>query len=134
MLSVIDTFGEELPAACQSTCQEAWSIFDQFLTKYGSDYQMCERATRVLRLGINFFGNAALPMLPSVLSRMSAAFEATGHSSYMWIAGKCIGRFGDNGDVALRTSFKEVYERCSNKLVQLLHDKTPGQIPDGKSQ
>ena len=33
MLSVIRTFGDELPAACQTTCQEAWSCLDLFISK-----------------------------------------------------------------------------------------------------
>ena len=62
MLAVIETFGDELPAACHGTCQEAWAIFDQLITKSGSDYSLCERISRVLRLGINFFGDAVLPI------------------------------------------------------------------------
>ncbi|GBE77835.1 ARM repeat-containing protein [Sparassis latifolia] len=130
MLGVIDTFGEELPSACQNSCQEAWSFFDPFLAKYGSDYHICERTTRVLRLGLNFFGPAARPLLPSVLTRMSTAFEVTGFSSYLWIAGKIVGRFGNDDDTALRNAFKEVFERSSKKLVGILQQKTPSSIPD----
>lgn len=131
MLGIVDTFGEDLPPACQSTCQEAWGIFDPFLAKYGSDYQICERTTRVLRLGLAFFGDTALPVLPSVLARMAQSFEATGHSSYLWISGKIVGRFGNEESPQMRASFKEVFERSSSKVVQLLQEKSPGQIPDG---
>ena len=132
MLVVIETFGEELPAACHGMALEAWNIFELLISKYGSDYQTCERTTRVLRLGVNFFGNATLPVLPSVLSRMATSFEATSHSSYIWIAGKCIGRFGNEENPTVRAGFKDVYERSSSKISQLLHDKVPGQIPDGE--
>ncbi|KAI0936668.1 hypothetical protein AcV5_004749 [Taiwanofungus camphoratus] len=130
MLGVIDTFGEELPAACQTGCQEAWAFFDPFVAKYGSDYHICERTTRVLRLGLNFFGTTVRPVLPSVLSRMSVAFEATGFSSYLWIVGKIVGRFGNEENATLRAAYKEALERSSSKLVLLLQDNLPGNIPD----
>ncbi|KAH9846826.1 ARM repeat-containing protein [Lenzites betulinus] len=130
MLGVIQAVGEHLPASCQNTHQEAWAVFEPFLAKYGSEYPICERTTRVLRLALTFFGNALLPILPSVLSRMVSCFEATGFSSYLWMAGKIVGRFGNEEDPTLRLAFKDVYERASNKLVLLLQDKTPQMIPD----
>ncbi|OSC99478.1 ARM repeat-containing protein [Trametes coccinea BRFM310] len=130
MLGVIQSFGEHLPTACQNTHQEAWAVFEPFIAKYGSEYPICERTTRVLRLGLTFFGSATLPILPSVLSRMASSFEATGFSSYLWMAGKVVGRFGNEEDPALRTAFKDVYERASNKLVTMLQEKPPQMIPD----
>ncbi|KAI0080303.1 ARM repeat-containing protein [Panus rudis PR-1116 ss-1] len=130
MLGVIDTFGEELPAACQNACEEAWSIVEPFVAKHGDDYVLCERATRVIRLGLNFFSSAALPVVPSVLSRMIETFERTGFSSYVWIAGKIIGRFGNEQNPALRLGFKEALERVSNKVVQILQGQSPSQVPD----
>ncbi|CAL1695258.1 unnamed protein product [Somion occarium] len=130
MLGIIDTFGEQLPAACQNTCQEAWAIFEPFIVKYGADYVLCDRATRILRLGLNFFGNATLPIIPSVLSRMATEFETTGQSSYVWIAGKIIGRFGKEPNPALRTGFKDAFERCSAKVMRILSEQSPSQVPD----
>ncbi|RDB28567.1 Uncharacterized protein C11G11.07 [Hypsizygus marmoreus] len=130
MLHVIRSFGEELPAACQNSCEEAWLVFDSFLTKYGSSYDIAERTTRVLRHGINLFGDAALPVAPSVVARMSLAFDATGFPSYLWIAGKIIGRFGNEEDLNLRGSFREIYERSTKKVVALLQEKSPGDVPD----
>ncbi|KAJ3553023.1 hypothetical protein NM688_g3839 [Phlebia brevispora] len=130
MLAVVDTFGQELPAACQNSCQEAWVVFDNFLAKYGGNYGVCDRVTRVLRLGLNFFGATAKPVLPSVLSRMAEAFVATGFASYLWIGGKIIGHFGAETDPALRTAFEQLFESISNKLVNMLQDTPPSQIPD----
>ncbi|KAI9060580.1 ARM repeat-containing protein [Trametes sanguinea] len=130
MLGVIQSFGEHLPTACQNTHREAWAVFEPFIAKYGSEYPICERTTRVLRLGLTFFGSATLPILPSVLSRMASSFETTGFSSYLWMAGKVVGRFGNEEDPALRAAFKEVYERASNKLVTMLQEKPPQMIPD----
>ncbi|KAH9937196.1 ARM repeat-containing protein [Fomitopsis serialis] len=103
MLGVIQTF---------ESAQEGWSFFDPFIVKYGSDYAICER--------IHGDGPANIAI---VLKRMSAAFEATGFSSYLWIVGKIIGRFGHDEDPALRAAFKEVFEHSSNKLVRLLQEK-----------
>ena len=131
MLHVIHTFGEDLPAACQNSCEEAWLVFDVFLSKYGSEYDIAERTTRVLRHGINIFGPSALQVADSVMTRMSLAFEATGFSSYLWIGGKMMGRFGNEENPALRSSFQQLYERSTNKVVALLQVKLPRDIPDG---
>lgn len=131
MLHVIQTFGDELPAACQNSCDSAWSIFDSFLAKFGSDYDLCERTTRVLRHGLSLFGNAALPVAASVMSRLTGDFETTGFPSNLWIAGKIIQRFGNEEDLRLRSSFQEVYERSTQKIITMLQAKTPGEIPDG---
>lgn len=131
MLHVIRSFGEELPAVCRNSCEEAWLVFDRFLTKYGSSYDIAERTTRVLRHGITLFGSSALQIAPSAVARMSLAFEATGFSSYLWVAGKLIGRFGGEEDPNLRGTFREIYERSTGKVVSLLQAKSPAEIPDG---
>lgn len=131
MLHVIQTFGEELPAVCRDSCQETWSIFDSFLAKYGSDYDLCERTTRVLRHGLTLFGDAALSVAPSVMIRLTAGFDATGFPSNLWIAGKIIQRFGDEENPALRGTFQEVFEHSTQKVAEMLQVKLPGDIPDG---
>ncbi|ESK97988.1 mrna transport regulator [Moniliophthora roreri MCA 2997] len=130
MLNVIRSFGEELPSACQNTCAEAWTIFDAFIVKYGADADIAERTTRVLRHGLSFFDSAVLPIAPAIVARMSFSFENTGISSYLWIAGKLMGRFGDEEDTSLRGSFKEIYERSTSKVASMLQVKTAGSIPD----
>jgi transportin-3 len=132
MLHVIQGYGEELPAACQETCQDAWLVFDTFLSKYGANYDLSERATRVLRRGIDLFNKSALPVATSVLARMSFAFESTGYPSFLWIAGKIIGRFGYENDSNFRGAVKEIFERSTTKVASLLQAKSPGDIPDGE--
>ncbi|KAG5221622.1 Nuclear import receptor [Salix suchowensis] len=78
MLHVVRGFGEDLPEACQNTCQEMWTVFDNFITKYGNDYGIAERTTRVLRHGITLYGKAGLNVAPSVVARMAQAFTITG--------------------------------------------------------
>ena len=133
MLGVIQSFGEQLPTSCQNTYQEAWAVFDPFIAKYGTDYHVCERTTRVLRLGLGFFGSATLPIIPSVLTRLGTSFETTGFSSYLWLVGKVVARFGNEEDPAVRVAFKDVYERSSTKLVAILQERAPQMIPDGQS-
>lgn len=133
MLHVVHSFGEELPSTCQNSCQEAWIVFDSFLLKYGSTYDVAERTTRVLRHGITLFGDSCLSVAASVIARMSLSFEGTGFPSYLWIAGKVIGTFGNENDQPLRRAFQEMYERSTNKVVSLLQAKPPGDIPDGTS-
>lgn len=132
MLHVIQGYGEELPPACQDTCQDAWSVFDTFLSKYGANYDLSERVTRVLRRGIDLFNKSSLPVATSVLARMFFAFESTGYPSFLWIAGKIVGRFGHEDDSNFRGSVKELFERSTNKVASLLQVKTPGEIPDGE--
>lgn len=131
MLHVIRSFGEDLPAACQNTCQEAWSMFDPFLARYGSLYDVSERTTRVLRHGITLFGKTTLSVAPAVLGRMSLGFEETGFPGYLWISGKIIGSYGVDKDTALHAAIDDVYNRSTSKVIALLQTKSPGQMPDG---
>jgi transportin-3 len=133
MLYVVRSFGEELPSACQNSCAEAWTVLDNFLLKFGSNYELAERATRVIRHGITMFGVTGLPVAPSVAQRMSQGFEATGIPSYVWIGGKIVARYGEEKqNVELQTAIRGMYEHVSKKTVALLSLKSPGEIPDGE--
>ena len=134
MLHVVKGFGEVLPTACQNTCQEGWTVLDAFIQKYGSESGLAERVTRVLRHGVSFFGDAALPVAASVVARMSFAFESSGIASYLWIAGKVAQQFGTEEDQYVHQSFLEVYERSTNKVTLLLQSKPAGELPDGELQ
>jgi transportin-3 len=131
MLHVIKGFGEHLPAACQGSCEEAWTIFDAFLAKYGGNYDVSDRVTRVLRHGLALFGPTARPVAWAVAQRMSASFEQTGFAGYLWIAGKLISSFGVDKDQVLHNAIVDLYTRSTNKTVLLLQEKTAGAIPDG---
>lgn len=132
MLAIVETFGDELPASCIGTCQEAWTIIDSLLSKYGSQYDVAERTTRVLRCGLRLFGRNASPIVPSLLSRMSIGFEATGFASFAWIAGKVISLYGEDDDIILAAGIKDVFERSTTKVATLLQEKELRDIPDGK--
>lgn len=135
MLYVVRSFGEDLPPACQNSCGEAWTVLDNFLLKFGSNYDLAERATRVIRHGITLFGVTGLPIAPSVAGRMSQGFDATGIPSYIWIGGKIVARYGEEKqNVELQTAIRGMYEHVSKKTVALLSLKSPGEIPDGKGK
>jgi transportin-3 len=63
---------------------------------------------------------------------MSLSFEATGISSYLWIAGKLVTNFGDDEDSRIRTGQKDLYERATAKVFSLLQEKSARDIPDGE--
>ncbi|KAJ3779117.1 armadillo-type protein [Lentinula raphanica] len=130
MLYVVGSFGEDLPSACQNTCQESWAIFRVFLSKYGSDPELAERTSRVLRHGLSFFDRAVLAVAPEVASSMAMGFQATGFASYLWIGGKLVGRFGDEKDQNLHAAFADLFRHATNKLVNLLQAQPAGNISD----
>lgn len=106
-------------------------MFDGFILKFGTNYDLAERVTRVIRHGITLFGSAGLPVAPSVAARMSQAFDATSIPSYIWIGGKIVGRYGDEKqNVELQTAVRGMYEQVSKKIVSILSVKTPGDVPD----
>lgn len=131
MLHVIQGYGDQLPATCRNTCEEAWAVFDAFILKYGNNVDLAERTTRVLRRGIDLFGKSLLPIAPSIIARMSFAFEATGFPGFLWIAGKVIGRFGYEDDPTWRGAVQEIFERSTAKVVAMLQVKPPRELPDG---
>ncbi|PBL01247.1 ARM repeat-containing protein [Armillaria gallica] len=130
MLYVIQSFGEELPIACQNTCEQTWAVFDNFLTKYGTEYEVAERTNRVLRHGVTFYGQAARPVAVSVLTKMSYMFDTSQVSSYLWIGGKIVEGFGASGDNATQAACREIYERSTQRMIILLQTKQATQIPD----
>ena len=132
MLGIIKTFGDDLPASCQATCQEAWALLDAVILRYGQHFSVAEQAMRVCRRGLDFFGAMSLPIVPQVLSRLASAFDTSGNSSYLWIIGKVITKFTNEEDVSLRESFKQAYQVVSAKVQLLLQQQSAAEIPDGK--
>jgi transportin-3 len=133
MLSVIKGYGEHLPAACQGSCEEAWAVFDSFLVKYGNNFEIADRVTRVLRHGISLFGPATRSVAATALKRLSIAFDHTGYSGYMWIAGKLIANFGVDKDQELHSAITNLYTASTLKVVSILQVKDAGHVPDGET-
>jgi len=89
------------------------------INRYGDLPEICDRATRALRLGLQFFGRAALPLVPAILSCLTSRFESTGFASYLWSIGKVIQRFGSEEDAVIRSAMQETYERCTVKCWEI---------------
>lgn len=131
MLHVVRGWGETLPAACHGTCAEIWAVFDQFLAKYGLHFPLADSTSRVLRQGLQLFSDAVLPIVPSVMARMTSCFETSGFSCYLWINSKIMGVFGQEEAPEYRALYKDTFTRCSAKVVQLMQTKSTHELPDG---
>jgi transportin-3 len=131
MLNVIRSFGDVLPAACATSCQEAWAVFEPFLARYGGTYDVSERSTRVFRHALTLFGAGAAPVAASALRCMALSFEKTGFPGYVWITGKLVAAFSTREDPTIQAAVAEAYERTTKKVVVLLQEKPPASIPDG---
>lgn len=132
MLIVVQSFGEDLPASCKNTCAEVYTVFDTLLVNYGAHYFISERACRVLRLGIQFFGDSALPVMPGLLLALGTAFDRTGFASFLWLQGKAVGQYGSVTDPAVHEAFRTSFETMSLKVFTMLKTQPPDDIPDGK--
>ncbi|KAG8932286.1 Nuclear import receptor [Tulasnella sp. 418] len=130
LLHVVQSFGEELPPACQNTCPEVYVVLDSLIANYGRHYFISERACRVLKLGMQFFGDAGLPVVPQLVSRLSSAFDATGYSSFIWILGKVVGQYGATSDTIFWANLQAGYEAISEKVFSMLEDTPPSDMPD----
>lgn len=131
-MDIVGSFGEELPADCANTASSTWAVVDDVIDRYGSDTTICDRATRVLRLGLQFFQRTALPLVPSILARLTGEFERTGFASYLWAIGKVIQRFGLEEDGVVRIAIQGAYERTTAKCWALFSQTAISMHSDGK--
>lgn len=132
MLYVIRSFGDDLPASCRDTLPQTWSVFDAFLSKYGNEYDVAERANRVIRHGITFYGQSGQPVIVPLLHKLVSLFESSRTSSYLWICGKAIQAHGHGyeADEGLRGAISSVYQRSTSAMAQTLQTRPPAEIPD----
>ncbi|GAA5883264.1 hypothetical protein JCM3774_001788 [Rhodotorula dairenensis] len=127
-LAIIDRV-PDLPASCASTCQQVWSVLDGFLASYGHHPTVADRTCVAIRRGLVLFGDMALAVAPSILERLSACFDTSTASGYLWITGKVIEQFaGRSADLDRAAS--SAFERESARLFALLQTTPPTQIPD----
>ncbi|GAA6059173.1 hypothetical protein JCM10212_005518 [Sporobolomyces blumeae] len=129
-LGIVERLPSGTPPDCVSTCTQAWSILDAFLAKYGSTPIVAEKTCVAIRRGLAFFDDVAFQLAPSVLERMAVGFEQAAASSYLWITGKMISSFANQGDPAFRKLVQSAFERQSNKLFELLQTTQPVQVAD----
>ena len=107
---------------------------DDVINRYGDLPEICDRATRALRLGLQFFDRTAVSLVPAILIRLTSRFENTGFASYLWSIGKVIQRFGTEEDMVIRGAMQQTYERCTAKCWEIFSVSAITQHSDGKSQ
>jgi transportin-3 len=131
MLRVVQGFGEDLPSSCKNTAEDVWGVLDGLLQRQGAVPLLAERTCSILRVGLEFFGLATKPVVPSLLEQLSSSFETTGFASYVWIVGKTVRLFGNEEGAELRRAFRSAFERVSQQVFGLLKIQTPDDVPDG---
>lgn len=109
-----------------------YAVLDTLIAKYGSQYFISERVCRVIRLGMQFFGESAIGLAPTLLRRCASSFQATGYSSYLWLQGKVVSYFGSSSDLALQAVIRETFELSSAQVFAVLKVQQPADIPDGQ--
>ncbi|EPQ28739.1 uncharacterized protein PFL1_03542 [Pseudozyma flocculosa PF-1] len=123
-------FWKHLPETCATTCREAYGVIDTVLAQHGDAYFISERACALMRRGLSFFGELAVPALPALLDRLAGCFEKAGFPAYVWIVGKCIDQYGRGADLALRGALQGAFDRISAKTMAMLEESMPADQSD----
>ena len=131
MLRTTDNrFTNELPPSCAKTAAEIYSLLDTILEQHGQVFFISEVICSLLRRGMSFFGDQAIPSLPALLPRLASCFEKSGFPGYVWIAGKCIDHYGRNPDLALRAALQNCFNSISSKVMGILENAMPEEVSD----
>lgn len=126
-------FSEGLPPTCSQTCQEAYAILDSILAQHHATFFVSERTCALLRRSLSFFGNLAIPTLPTLLERLVSSFENTGFPGYIWIVGKVLDGFGNLQDEQLMAGMSSAFQRTSSKVLGMMESTSPQELSDGES-
>jgi transportin-3 len=130
-LSIINRLEGDLPADCLKTMGEIWTVISEILGQYGSSIKLSERICALIRRGLTFYGQACLPLIGSVLEKVTAGFEASGCSSYLWITSKVITAFPEIADPNFLSAIKLAFERQSSRVFPLTSQTDASSISDG---
>ena len=125
---------DSLPPQCGSTASEVWAILSSLIENFGSS-SISERICSTLRRGLAFFGPLCLPLAPAILDSVTAAFERTGVSGYVWVAGRVSDLLQIQGiqqqDVQnLKARLQQALERITNKLSSMLSQASATEVQD----
>lgn len=112
-LSYVPSLADHLQPECSKTLEQIWAVWDGVLSLYDKNFKVSERACAVIRRGLQFFGNLCLPLLVSIVDRMTVSYERSGCPSYLWITGKVVGLFSETRDPGLESCLKIAFERQS---------------------
>ncbi|KAA1106213.1 Nuclear import receptor [Puccinia graminis f. sp. tritici] len=129
-LSIINRLEGDLPADCLKTMGEIWTVISEILGQYGSSIKLSERICALIRRGLTFYGPGCLPLIGSVLEKVTAGFEASGCSSYLWITSKVITAFPELTDPNFLSAIKLAFERQSSRVFPLTSQTDASSISD----
>jgi len=129
-LSTINKLEGDLPAECLKTMGEIWTVVSEILEQFGSSIKLSERVCALIRRGLNFYGEACLPLVGSVLEKVTAGFEASGCSSYLWITSKILSAFPELSDPNYLAAIKLAFERQSSRVFPLANQANASSISD----
>jgi transportin-3 len=120
-LCICMPLNESLPASCEKTCADAWTVIDRVLSKYGHVHSVSEHTCGLIRRSLDFFYQLLLPVLVPMLQRLTTSFQTTGFSAYMWITTKTIPIASNKPQlVELQQATREAFEKQSEKVFALL--------------
>lgn len=127
---------DPVPESCYPTASAVYAILDSLLAKYSKIYYISEKVGSVLRRGLAFFPNRALePVVQPLMGRITTAFEQTGYSSHLWIAGKVATKFAAEASNPQGQGLAELlgrsFESLTGTLQKMLQTKVAVEIPDG---
>ncbi|CAH7688350.1 nuclear localization sequence binding protein [Phakopsora pachyrhizi] len=129
-LSVVKNFNGQLPIECFKTLEQSWLIIDGILLRYANNLKTSETVCTVLRRGLDFFGSLCLPLVPSMLDRLTISFQDSGSSSFMWITSKIVTGFSENRDANLEASIADAFEKQSGYVLPIFRSASSDTISD----
>ncbi|OAV89174.1 hypothetical protein PTTG_08632 [Puccinia triticina 1-1 BBBD Race 1] len=121
-LLIIGRLEGDLLPDCLKLMGEIWTVISEILEQYGSSIKLSDRICALIRRGLTFYGEACLPLIGSVLEEVTAGFEASGCSSYLWITSKIVAAFPERTDPNFLSAVQLAFERQSNRVFPLLNE------------
>lgn len=122
MLKINTDSASNLPPACAATAQEAFLLIDGIIQAQGDKTVISESACALLRRGIQFFGQTAAEVVPTMVLHLAQAFQASGHPAYVWIVGAAIDNYGLRPEPELREALSQAFNAVSSKVMQLVDE------------
>lgn len=87
------------PADVGEALVRLWPWLEAALTAFGNDAGAVEKISRVPRYAVRSAGPAAAPAVPALAAALPQRFEASSHSSYLYVASELIKVFGPSPDM-----------------------------------
>lgn len=82
------------PEAIVQSLAKVWWLMDAAMTAYSGDASATERLCRLPRYSLRNSGTASAPLLEPLLATLPARYEASGNSSFLYVASELVKLFG----------------------------------------